>query len=421
MTTAKLLQATKEKLESQWDVTCVIEGDTLIVTNVFFGSSRDYTISETGTAISVSGFSGGSGISTDNGLDDQYSREEGWRLLLNECADQSPNGDGSISGSNDGAMGFVGPDYGGPYPDTSRKYAVRYRDERAKRPVNVKNIQTTTSSVLVGNYSKNYEVFNTTGRLEHERASALNPTGALPPFYSSLPNTTQEASLIGTTTGTGGNVVSNFNNTNRIPTDVKDQSKYDPNLFTDSIIATRFSAPGGFETMSEVFLDIPSKEYSAYNALPFRNLTVRGSGSGEDGTIRLNDHINERSGLQTHLRRHCGQFGSATGVSISGFGVSADSYVTVPSFHKIQRNDMKRLNYSTGETVVTGTIYNNGFYQSCIPQSDFQYSWVTASIGEDLTQIILGFAPSDGNISSSVDGIQDAIVFASASTIFGSL
>ena len=80
---------------------------------------------------------------------------------------------------------------------------------------------------------------------------------------------------------------------------------------------------------------------------------------------------------------------------------------------------MKRLNYS-GSTVVTGTIYNNGFYQSCIPQSDFQYSWITASIGDDLAQRILGFAPLDGYISSSADGIQEAIVFASASTIIGS-
>jgi len=360
---------------------------------------------------------------TTNNLDDQYSREEGWRLLLKECDDTGivyREGDsieyGSQSGANDGAMGFVGPDYGGPYPDTSRKYAVRYREERAKRPVNVKNIRTTTSSVRAGNYSKNYEVFSTTGRREHERASALNPASALSSFYSDLPETTQEASLIGVVTGNSGNVVMNYNNTNRIPTEVKDQSKYDPNLFTDSIIATRFSSPGGFETMSEVFLDIPSKEYSAYNALPFRNLTVRGSGSGEAGTIRLNDIHGNRFGLQTHLRRHSGQFGYDT---VVGSETTEENYVTVPSFHKIQRNDTKRITYS-GPTVVTGTIYNNGFYQSCIPQSDFQYSWVTASIGEDLTQRILGFAPSDGNISSSVGGVQDAIVFASASTIIGS-
>jgi len=359
------------------------------------------------------------GGATFNNLGDQYSRPEGWRLLLRECPEvDNPDGT-SQSGSNDGAMGFVGPDYGGPYPDFNRQYAVRYRDERAKRPLNVKNIKTTTGSARVGNYSNAYEVFNTTGRLEHERASALKPAQALASIYSNLPDTTQEASLVGTSTHTGGNVVSNFNNTNRIPTSVKDQSKYDPNLFTDSIIASRFSAPGGFETMSEVYLDIPAKEYSAYNALPFRNLTIRGSGSGESGTIRLNDHLDGRLGLQTHLRRHCGKFGSTPFSNSALAGVKVDTYVTIPSLHKIPRNTTRRLEFENNLQVVTGTIYNNGFVQSCIPQSDFQYSWVTGSIGEDLTQRILGFAPAGGFVSSS-SGYVDAIVFPSASQLLGS-
>jgi hypothetical protein len=182
---------------------------------------------------------------------------------------------------------------------------------------------------------------------------------------------------------------------------------------SNSIITTRFSAPGGPEIQSRGFLDVRDQELSAYNALPFRNLLVRGSGSGEAGRMRVNDIHNDRYGLYTHLRRHSGQFGFDTG---TGAPTTAESYVTVPSFHKIQRNDMKRLNFSTGESVVTGTIYNNGFYQSCIPQSDFQYAWVTGSIGEDLTQRILGFAPAGGFVTSSI-GFVDAIVFPSSSNI----
>ena len=41
----------------------------------------------------------------------------------------------------DGAIGIVGPDYGGPYPDPARKMAVFYREE-AKRPLNVKKLDT---------------------------------------------------------------------------------------------------------------------------------------------------------------------------------------------------------------------------------------------------------------------------------------
>ena len=64
-----------------------------------------------------------------------------------------------------------------------------------------------------------------------------------------------------------------------------------------SVISTRFSAPGGIETMTYGFLDAYNQEMSAYNALPYRNLLVRGSGSGEAGTIRVVDHLGNRDGL----------------------------------------------------------------------------------------------------------------------------
>jgi hypothetical protein len=181
---------------------------------------------------------------------------------------------------------------------------------------------------------------------------------------------------------------------------------------SDSIVTTRFSSPGGPEIQSRGFLDVRNQELSVYNAMPFRNLTVRASSSGESGRIRLEDHLLRRDGLRTHLSRHSGKFGHD-----SEFGsITAENYVTVPSFHKTQRNDIKRMNFS-GDNVVTGTIYNNGFFQSCIPQSDFQYSWVTGSIGEDIGQRILGFAPPTGFVSSSDTGVVDALIFPTGSDI----
>jgi hypothetical protein len=159
---------------------------------------------------------------TLNNLDDQYTRPEAWRLLLRECPPPS--------GSGDGAMGFVGPDYGGPYPDYHRKYAVRYRDERTKRPVNIRNIRTTTGSAVQGNFAENYEVLHTFGRKENDQGwkrTADTVGDVLSPFFDGLPSTTQEASLVGVATGSGGNVVMNFNNTNRIPEDVREQQKFD--------------------------------------------------------------------------------------------------------------------------------------------------------------------------------------------------
>jgi len=519
-TAAATRTSTKSKLEARFNVNVNINGDDLEITNNNAGPVGNVTLSETFTSANntVSGFTGGENIyGTTNNLDDQYSREEGWRLLLKECSDAAWYS-GSIEGANDGAMGFVGPDYGGPYPDTSRKYAVHYREERAKRPVNVKNIQTTTSSVRAGNFTENYEVFNTTGRLENRRGATLTTASVLSPFYDGLPQTTQEASLIGTTVPTkatailefptnpsasdtitiadgvnepityefvslvatgnqihiqgsapetalelqaaiesdfnismpigfsstitltnnnligqranvslsasftpiensitdfsgafgGGNLAINFNGNNRIPQEIRDQQVYDPNVRSNSIIATRFSAPGGFETMSEVYLDVPSKEYSAYNAMPFRNLMVRGSGSGEDGTIRLNDIHGNRFGLQTHLRRHAGQFGYDSAV---GSETTETNYVTTGSFHKINRNRLIHLGNETKAdyTAVTSSQYDNGFVTHQIPRSDYQNSWITSSLaGDRINERFYGFAPENGFVSSSTDGIRNA-------------
>ena len=505
----------KNKLETNFNVTATINGNNIEITNNNFGTVGNVTISETFTSSNntVSGFSGGIDrvYRTRNNLDGQYTREEGWRLLLRECPDPK--------GSGDGAMGFVGPDYGGPYPDASRKYAVRYRAERAKRPLNVKNIRTTTSSVRAGNFVENYEIFNTTGRLENRRGPTLTTGSFLSPFYSSLPQTTQEASLIGiaaskatatitiadtitandtltfgdgvlgpdvftfvngVNTGTfiidgsnlgapisraaikaklearydvsitidgnnlnitnnnfigqranvtlsssfttasnlvsgfegaqggAGNLVSVFNGSNRIPSQIFDQQVFDPNVRSNSIIATRFSAPGGFETMSEIYLDVPSKEYSAYNAMPFRNLMVRGSGSGEAGTIRLNDIHGNRFGLQTHLRRHSGQFGFD---SVVGSTTTKTNYVTSGSFHKVNRNRLIHLGNETKAdyTAATSSQFDNGFVTHQIPRSDYQNSWITSSLaGDRINNRFYGFAPENGFVSSSANGIRNA-------------
>ena len=50
----------------------------------------------------------------------------------------------------------------------------------------------------------------------------------------------------------------------------------------NNLATTSFPTPGGPEINSLGFLDVAAAEKSVYNALPFRNLSVRGSGSGED-------------------------------------------------------------------------------------------------------------------------------------------
>ena len=180
-----------------------------------------------------------------------------------------------------------------------------------------------------------------------------------------------------------------------------------------AVIATRFAAPGGVEIECPGYLDVYAREYSVYNALPFRNLTVRGSGSGESGTIRVVDHLGKRRGLNTLLSLHCGQFG----IDSQYGSISESTYSTSGSFHKQHRNRSRRMEYS-GLTTVTGSVFDNAFVSSPIPRSELQYAWINNIVsGSDApTQRILGYQNPNGFVSSSA-GYVESIVFPSSSNI----
>jgi len=511
------------------------------------------------------------GTAPPNGLHNEYTREEAWQIVFSEWA------------GSDGAIGFVGADYGGPYPDPARKAATYYREERAKRPVNIKNIKTNSDGSPFfshGNYKENYEIVQSFGKHENNLYLRKNPEQSLylpTSIGSILPETTHPMSLFGQAPYPSGNVFGTYVN-NRQPdanvignagvagvlhsgsfvvntrASVADGDKLrisnvdgqvatiemdpsnngvavgstriltgssnaeyfanvtgaietnnsffeanytfnitadapsagkaiiqitsstgDPNLAiaisgftpapspgssfaspvavtggvagvtesrifsldvvnsvitgstTNTIITSRFSAPGGIEVNSLGYLDVYAREYSVYNNLNYRNYTVRSSGSGEAGTIRMNSQNNYREGLQTLLRRHCGQFGADS----QHAEPVPESYVVVPNFHKIQRNGRKRpTDASTVLSPVLKNTRDNAFLTSPIPQSDFQYSWLTSSLGSNYSitsgkQRVYGYAPKDGILSSSViiEGdsgfVVPAITFPTASEIFG--
>ena len=97
------------------------------------------------------------------------------------------------------------------------------------------------ASASAGNYRFNYQVLNTVGRKENNLyiASEVAPALYISPYVS-------------------GGFDYSFPERNK----------------TKSIIVQRFSAPGGANT-SRGALDIAAREYSVYNAMPYRNLTVR--------------------------------------------------------------------------------------------------------------------------------------------------
>ncbi|MGA0083103.1 MAG: hypothetical protein ACO3H5_05640, partial [Candidatus Nanopelagicales bacterium] len=191
-------------------------------------------------------------------------------------------------------------------------------------------------------------------------------------------------------------------------------------------ISTRFSAPGGPEIQTIGYLDAHSQTFSAHNAIPFRNLSVLGNGSGEEGTIRVNDHLGHRRGLKALRSLHQGKFGLDSTYGV----VSSTNYSTSGSYSKQHRNTSTSYIWSGSSDItaslselqlITGSNYDNMHINSMIPRSEFQYSWIhAATYGDDKpSQYLLGYAPKDGIISSSI-GWVDAIVFPSASTIIGS-
>ena len=182
-------------------------------------------------------------------------------------------------------------------------------------------------------------------------------------------------------------------------------------------IVTRFSAPGGVEIQTIGYLDAYTSTYSVHNALPFRNSSVLGSGSGEETTIRVEDHLGKRRGLRTLRALHMGRFG----IDSQYGSVTAAEYPNNGSFNKQHRNTSKAYQYSSGELIITGSNHDNMHINTPIPRSEFQYSWINSAIPDPLdgTQHILGYAPRDGIVSSSI-GYVEAIVFPSASSIIGS-
>ena len=113
-------------------------------------------------------------------------------------------------------MGIVGPDYGGGYPDESRKWAIYYREDRVKRPVNIRNIRTTTGSFVLGNYQHEYETFST---FDSQRYLLRRATGSLLPqsIAETLPQTTNYMTLVGQAPFPSGNIFGGGKYSNRQP------------------------------------------------------------------------------------------------------------------------------------------------------------------------------------------------------------
>lgn len=212
-----------------------------------------------------------------------------------------------------------------------RPRAIYTREEYAKRPLNIRNIQMTASSpTKAGNYLDRYEYIST-----------VSPEANDPWFVKHVDEITSiTAEILGIGTGSIEEVLSIPPGTVRTELKRIDYNCLNKDYISGSVknrtrFKNKFSSPGGFEVMSRGFRDPAHETYSVYNAMPWRNNWGR-------------------KVLSTQLQAHMGQFGVSThgpstvfarvyGSEVSG-AINSSNYQVEgdASKHKYHRNNLER-------------------------------------------------------------------------------
>ena len=354
-------------------------------------------------------------------LDDYTNRPEAWKIVLGTCT-AVPEGPAAS-----GAIGMVGADYPWPeandegiipYPVTASQKAVYYRDHVAKRPVNIRNIHHRTGSTILGNYNHKYEVVHTVGAYSNPR-SFIDNQPTLPSEITDTPSASQGRTIFDIHRSEAGH-------TELIPA-------YSVAYLTGgnnkTVIVGRFAAPGGIETMGIGYGDIRSAEYSVYNTVNYRNLTVKKPSQGPSGTIhptasvagtpgiRVSDIHGKDYGLRSHLSRHAGRFGRDS-LHVTNPGTTYDE---LPAFNKINRNRKPFVIESSEGTPATSSQYDNFWVQHQIPRNDRQYSWITGAMTTGSVDVrYYGYARTDGVFAgwySASSGYEPFFNFVTASDV----
>ncbi len=198
------------------------------------------------------------------------------------------------------------------HPSSPKSYTARGLGIQS--PYNLTNIKQNTGSspVTMGNYVHDYDIVQTSGRSVNnshitENGLAFNTSGSLG-YIAGMPDFTSP---------------------------VRARAEH--------VFVNKFNSPGGPETQGVYGRDKESGEYSIYNTLNYRNLSVRQP---------LDLLSTERSE----------QFGFRSGSSVNA------------SLHMVHRNFFYGTK-SSGQIIKP----DNHFVQHEIPQNDFSYSWITAS------------------------------------------
>ena len=342
-------------------------------------------------------------IALNKGTDSWDTRPEAWRLLLGKCDDPLIRG----------AIGMVGPDYPlanatssalpvppvPQYPATASQKAVYYRDFTAKRPVNIRNIRHTTGSTILGNYNHNYEIVQAPGGYSNPRQfiekqpnlpKKIFSSSADPNYVKYLSSSTSIRTLLDIHRGSRDGLYTRGTPGPLLLTGAAAAGKgvhtdFSGDYSTDylqgglgyattplggqattnnSVIISKFSHRGGIEVMTRGYQDFRAGEFSVYNTLNNRNLTVKRpfqsppivSGAAESDGIRVYDIHGNDYGLYTHAARHAARFFRDSILVPSNQGATYDEK---PSFHRVHRNNLPRPKEATERFVAQRNLALN--------------------------------------------------------------
>jgi hypothetical protein len=230
-------------------------------------------------------------------------------------------------------------------PDDLR--AKFYRDETAKRPLNIKNIKYDIDDAIYGNYRYDYEIVQTSGR-RLNNVWFVKQQGVLPGANAS----TQSDAVYG-----------------HYDFDLPNRGR------NEHVFVERFSAPGSSDTLGRGMLDVEAEEYSPYNSLNFRNLSVR---------TKLNQWLT---------------FHSKFGGNSASCDSPTEQYPCVPSFHKVQRNGKQQF-LPGGVLPFCETKYDNFWKSQLIPSTDYNYHWISQSTQSVTRWCRTGYVDESSNVST---------------------
>ena len=318
-----------------------------------------------------------------------------------------------VSGFKDVGFFVIPGDYASPGTKHSDQPFNRfYRDGVAKRPVNIRNILTTTDSALsqsaLGNYENEIQILNTQndgGTFLAKMQAATGSDGFYTINYPSASLVISDISDTPKLLAVGKALLDS--STALLPPYTT--SQFNPYLSKNKI-TERFSAPGDPSTAGDAFggfgIDKAANKYSVYNALPWRNRQVRFP-------------------TNALLTAHTGKYGSFSG---SALGATDVTTAATASFHKTHRNTDYRTKHTGATTAYrSNSVYFGGstadqFYRDNTNVDDLNKMtvsiWFYLPSGGSATAQLISFNSNDGIATVSDSYIRFRVKQASSWTWF---